>query len=552
MIKMVKNSYKIVALCSIFFLVGCGGGGSASSSLPSKPDSSQMAKIDNDNAKESSLFVYSSINALTDAELFNPNAISLNSDLDNNARKSGRSLKVYKESCDSGNIKIDTNEADKTATFTYNNCLIDGTTTNGKIKVYFYDADLYEADFENFTIINSQVKVDIKKANAFYIGDELQEMKKTYMSIAINDKKLEYFNFNFNTEDEGINFNGYVKPYCLDGFLYVKSNGTIKNKADDSYSNEKIDAIGSFIVKANKEVKVDLDGDLIFITLPNKQEEVYKNKDIINALKSNTCSVSIKQIIPDRPKRTDFAKLGSTNDKNTIKIASGVFNSTNIDINETLPYLETIFDDINNGLDCISGNVDAKEKESKIYATYSNCKVNNNTIYDGNISYNMSGDDVEEMVLSNLKITHNSKANIVKRATITKKEDEDGIYGAMFYFNNLYATIDENEYLNFNLRHQVGNSKNVYTKGYVKPKCLGKYLFIDSGSIEYNMDANLENFSLNLVDKPEIDLKDDDENFDMLSVDFGIDTDEDSVEISFLGDEPNSVPLNEFINKCRQ
>ena len=547
MLQKIKLSCKTIAVASAFLLVGCGGGGSSSGvNLPSKPDSSKMAKIDDDNANQSSFLVYRAINLLFNNKLLKMDDTEFSYNSNKNTKKINRSDRIVKQSCDSGTIKANINESDKTAIIYYNNCLNGGAIYNGKAKYYYYNEDEHELDFENTTVKIDEVNIDIKKANIYYIGDEPYEMTKVYMSMDVQGKKIEYFNFNYylNGNEDGIKFNGYVKPYCLDGYLYTETKGRIKN-VDQFY---KLDPIGSFIVKSNKEVKVDLDGDLIYLTLPNKIEEVYRTNEVSKALDSPSCSVDIKQTVPTRPKRADFAKLNSSADKDT-KIASAAFKASNLDINEKMPYIENIYNDIDSGLSCVSGSVNEQDNGNKIEAEYKNCEIANNIVYDGNISFKLDGADVSKMTLNNLKIKSNGKISIINKATILKKLDDGYSNEIMFFVNNLYAKIDGNEYLNFNLKHLVDDSKNMTLNGYIKPSCIGKYLYIKDSSITYDTDDNLSEMSLAIADKPKQDLKDDD--IDSIVLYISLDTTDNSVSIGFpLGSETN-MSLGEFLNKCK-
>lgn len=555
MFKTIKKTYKTLLVASSFALVGCGGGGSGSSlpsgaNLPTKPDSSKMAKLDNDNATQSALYAYRAISILSDTNLFNSDALSLNKSTGKSEKGISRTYKVYKDSCERGSVETDLNEEDQIATTTYNNCLNEGNTYNGKVTIKYYEDIDYEVYYQNLTIKNSTSKIQIDYAKQIYNEFEgIDDIINAYITINTEGKELKFFNFSSYNHYGEVKFNGYVKSLCSTGYLYVNTIDKIKKIGIDSentFSNKDDITVGSFVVKSNKEVNVELDGGLIYLTLPNKIEETYSSKDIAKALTTQACSISIKQVIPNRPKRSEFEKLDNNSEKN-LKILSSMFNIVSTNIEEKFAFLDNAYDDISKGAECISGGVSKIDSNNQTKLQYANCKVNNGAIYNGNASYKLNNNGETIVSLDKLKIN-----NITVNSATIKKSQSD-FNEELIYINNLHTNINGNEYINFNVSYnkeysQDLRSKSIEYSGYIKPKCLGKYFNVYNAEVYYDENANLDKFRMSIADKPSEELGEEVEMQTLYTSWYSFD---DEVEYYYAVGESQYATLSEFLNECK-
>ena len=263
-IKKIAISFLIGGL---FAINGCGGGGSGSS-LPDKPAASEMQKINDSNADKS---IKGSLESFKSTSSLNDNAMpGANLRLKNKLAKVAR-LSVYKSlrevdlssKCDSGSIKA--NEiSDTEATVTYNKCSINGTLYNGKVS---YKIALDEnnqlkelkATFDNFNAHNSIGNYDIKYA-ILYANNDSDEtsISKMYATFTENDGTEKYLNFNISEKNGSVKFKGYIKPKCLDGYVYVESLPDIQ------------DGSGKFKIESNGQtITIEFDNETVTITKPS-------------------------------------------------------------------------------------------------------------------------------------------------------------------------------------------------------------------------------------------------------------------------------------------
>ena len=555
MLQKVKKSYKFILLASVLLLVGCGGGGSSKHILASKPDTSKMAKIDNDNASQSVLSTYQSIVEPEDLDFAQMGKkISSNRIFSKSLKLISRSDKSYNASnqCDSGKATVEAQDK-YSATIDFNNCTIDNFVLNGEA---IYSEDEYgtkKIEYSDFRANNNSSSIYIE--HMIYLVDETtngKTIKDAYATYEVGGKVLKYFNYNSQRDGGTFKFNGYIKPICLSGYVYIESKDKLVNIDNENSNKPEIE--GSFIIKTtNKTVKVDADKDLIYITLPNEKVEVYNYDDILNAIKFDGCSVSIKPTLPYRPKSNDFIKLTDDTNTNT-KIASAVYKASNLNSNKNFPKLEDILNNVDNGLSCISGDINEQDNGNKINAIYKNCEISSGVFYDGNISFELQDGIVSQMFLNNLTIKQNSNATVVKYAKVYETFEDDS-YGGVdtnFKIENMYASINKNEYLDFNFTNTTntteGNEKNdKIFSGYIKTSCLNKYANMNSSLMSYDANDTLlsGNFSIsdNYIDNSnEVD--------DDLSV--RIDSSENSVEITLEVDpQPFAITIDEFLNKCK-
>ena len=537
MLKYLKIMFLAVAM---FVLVACGGGGNSEGNtinLPSKPEASQMAKLDDTNASNIAFLVLRLITDDTGLDILNPGFLSSSNLEDSNAKKINRFSRLYHNECDRGSLDINVNESKKSAVFTFNNCIDNGTAYNGKITAYYYSESEFDAYYENVTIKNSLISVEIPKAKIYFMDNEPHEMENTYMYVKLkNGNEFKYFNFNAKEYGDEYSFSGYVKPTCLDAYVFAKSEGKI-NINDNS-------AKGEFSVSSlGKEIKVDLDNDLIFVNLPNKKEEAFAIEDILKAIKKPGCDIEVKATIPYRPKSSDFVSFGD--EKKNTKIASAAFNST-INIKSKFSLIADIYNDLDMGLSCTSGTVQEIDNGNKIKAIYKNCKIDANTTYTGEINFTLEDGAVAKMELKNLQIKYNNKSAFIKYATVAKVEDDYS--NVSFKISNIYATIDGSEYLNFSFEHGVDFDNNIDFTGYVKPKCLGKFINLVNSTYYYDYESNnLDDITLYIYAEPYY--KNSEEDLaEWISVNLGVE------KKNIIIDSPGSyveLSVQDFINKCK-
>ena len=557
MLQKIKLSCKTIAVASVFILVGCGGGGGSTRSLPSKPDVSQMAKIDNDNANQAVLSAYQSIEQPEDVDFSQMGReISSNRIFSKKFKLLGRSNKSYNASneCDSGKATVETKDK-YSATVKFNNCVIDDFVLNGEAT---YSEDEYgtkEIEYNDFRANNNNSSIYIE--HMLYISDGTtngETIKDAYATYNVDGNVLKYFNYNSQKDGGTFKFNGYIKPICLNGYVYIESKDKLVNTQYYGEDNDKPTIEGAFIVKSdNKIIRVDADKDLIYVTLPNKNVDVYNYNDILKALKSTSCNISIKPTLPYRPKSNDFITLTDNNSVNT-KIASAMYKASNLNIQSDFPQLEEILNDIDNGLSCVTGDMTEQNNGSKIDATYSNCEINTGVFYDGNISFEVENGSISKMFLNNLKINRNNNITNIKYAKVyeTFKDDSDGGVDRYFNIENMYAKIHHNEYLDFNFTH-VSNStennekNNQIFSGYIKTPCLGKYANINSSLMVYDLNNTIVLGDFTISDSY---IDNSNEVDDDLFV--SIDSNENSVEITLeTVPDPLTITVDEFLNKCK-
>ena len=281
-----KKRVGIVALSTIsLVLIGCGGGGS--SSLPTRPSASQMAKITKYNSKK---ITNSSLNSALDANKINSldNYLYENSSSKNFRLISGNMHRLYKSTgeCIEGDSNEEGNENE--AKVIYRNCLLsDGTILNGRAYATKNDA-LIDVSFNNFTIKKDNVFIDIKSGHFITIGGDFPKTEHLYMDIKVGNKYLSYFNFNYNEQYNGLDnnliINGYVKTWCTGGYVKVETKPQI--------SNYKHNPNGELDISSNgKKVTINFKGDNVDFTDIDGNTTTYKLNDFKNMIENN-CSAN--------------------------------------------------------------------------------------------------------------------------------------------------------------------------------------------------------------------------------------------------------------------
>jgi len=251
----------------LFVINGCGGGGG---SLADKPTASDMQKLDDSNADKSAM---GSLKSLNSSSSLNNNGVPgaslrVKNRLTKLTRLStNKALRDASNICDSGSAKTK-NSSDTEGTLTYNQCSIDGTVYNGTISVkvtldsYGQAKDL-TATFDNFTSHNSTGDYNIQHAELYSSRDTNKaSISKMYATFTENGATEKYLNFNISTNGNGSNsmltFKGYVKPKCLDGFVYIESLPSITKDN------------GKFKIESNsKRVTIEYDTNTVKITKPS-------------------------------------------------------------------------------------------------------------------------------------------------------------------------------------------------------------------------------------------------------------------------------------------
>ena len=267
---------------SLFVINGCGGG---SVSLPDKPTASEMQKLNDSNADKT---IKGSLESFKSSSSFNDNAIpGASLKIKNRLSKVAR-LSTYKSlretdissKCDSGSAKA--NEISTTeATVTYNKCSINGTVYNGKIS-YKVSLDgnnqLKEltATIDNFNAHNSTGNYDIKHAILYANRDSGEiSISKMYATFTENDGTEKYLNFNISEKDASVKFKGYIKPKCLDGYVYVESLPDIQ------------DGSGKFKIESNgNSITIEYDNETVTITKPSGEAETMSRDEFDSQLEA--------------------------------------------------------------------------------------------------------------------------------------------------------------------------------------------------------------------------------------------------------------------------
>lgn len=269
----------------LFVISGCGGGGNGS--LPDKPNASQMQKLNDSNADKS---VKGSLESLkSSSSVSNDNipgaSLRIKNKLSKVARLSvDKTLRTQEESCDSGTAKLNTS-SNTEGTLTYNQCSLNGTVYNGTVAIKvvldsYGDAKELTATFNNLTMHNASADYNIEHAK-LYINRDTKEisLSKMYTTFKENGSTEEYINFNISKKGDESNavltFKGYIKPKCLNGFVYVESLPSIQKD------------YGKFNIESNSnKVTVEYDNDTVTITKPSGEIETMSKDEFDSQLEA--------------------------------------------------------------------------------------------------------------------------------------------------------------------------------------------------------------------------------------------------------------------------
>jgi len=461
---MKKIIYFIVFL---FILVGCGGGGSGSQDLSSKPSSDKISNL----SKTSSILVARETVAAVSLLDFYGQATDFN----------GRKITVSQQR--EGNICNNTNGSatiDKKSNtkfdITFNNCALYDETIDsdvlytGKISVTTNENqeyyDLVYKDLEAHYI--SGVIVNFKYAKV-YIKYSNYKITKMYAKATLDTKKMEYFNFNYSFNGDLLNpevtFDGWIKCDNTNGYVYIKSLSKISNnqgKMEVSAQGKKI-----LIELKDESVKVtDIKGD---------QKEFY-----LELLASNIKNIDALTISPSKK---DIASLNLEKTSNIIAPSVGSAYVVNY-------IMETLHKAYN--IECDSG----KKIIDNNQIVFKNCEFSEGDFGEKFRSFKLNGkiykqDNYDEYLIAE-NLTYEFKDFEADEITTLDVKyakyasSENSIY-------KIYANFSKNNH-NIVLANFSYDDLTEKFIGWEKIDCLGQYV---------NISLEMENFGLFIEDKEE-------------------------------------------------
>ncbi len=288
----------LITLAAIGFIIsGCGGGGGGIS-LPEKPDASQMAKLDDSNAKKSS--------EATIITIIGTNNVSENPLPGSNQRLKNKLVKIKKiipqklnrsmtKNCSRGNIQI-IEKNKNSGSIIYNNCKLNGVVYNGTIKVNLPNGDdtIIEGEIINFSAYDSKESIKIDYAQLHWNRiEEIIKYKKFYATLKRKGGVEKYLNFNIEVINlyNGMIYkvDGYIKPLCLNSFVYVK---TLPQVQLEFENEEIVNALGKLkIASKNKAVYIEFEETNVTITKPTGSSETLSLEEFKQETK-NSCKVN--------------------------------------------------------------------------------------------------------------------------------------------------------------------------------------------------------------------------------------------------------------------
>ncbi len=505
---------KLIILLTTAVLVGCGGGGGApsgsdtpdnppSTQLPEKPQSSKMAKLNSGNKNTAALSAYRAIIAPPDLNMENQLLQKRVKRLKKMAKLIDKSYKKYDRSsqmCSSGKAYVYT-KTETSGTVVFKNCQMDEYLVNGTVYVDEEDTQTFQ-EYKNFTVTSEDEEAEIKHLNfTYYDYNDDYKMEDYYATYRIYDKTLEYLNFNLQkTSGPGkvsLLFNGYIKPVCLDGFVYIKSNGKVTDTEDEYDENKTVTQGAFFVSSRGDKINVEIDKDLVYVKFNSENEETYLKSEIEKTLGQDSCIINIKPTLPYRPKSSEIIKFNSLNVKN-VAIAS--VSVIDIDFYNDFPLFDKLFSLDENSTSCISGSASSEDRGSSVILSYANCQRAQNIFYSGKLTYHLNGGEISKITTTNLKIKNLGTTTDIKNLEISKYiDDTDTDIKLKRFYGSITKNGAKNEYLDYNYTKTVESKisyqkGDIYFEGYAKPSCLGRYIYLDSSSASYD-----ENGTINYI-----------------------------------------------------
>ncbi len=287
----------LVSISAAVFVIGCGGGGGGVS-LPSKPNESQMLRLDDSNAKKSS--------EATIITIVGSNDVSQNPIPGSNMRLKNKLVKLKKiipqklnrsitKECVTGSIQI-VEKNENSGSIIYHNCKLNDVVYNGTIKVSLPNGDdsIIKGEIINLSAYDAKesVKIDYAQITIDTI-EERTQYKKFYATLKRKAGIEKYLNFNIDVRNtfNGLVYkvDGYIKPLCLNNFVYVKT----LPQVEIEFENEEItNASGKLkVASKNKTVIVEFKGENVTITKPSGNSETLTFEEFKNETK-NSCSLN--------------------------------------------------------------------------------------------------------------------------------------------------------------------------------------------------------------------------------------------------------------------
>jgi len=274
---MINKKVRVIALSAItLVLIGCGGGGS--SSLPTTPSASQMAKITKENSKK---IIYSSLNTVTNVDNINPDLIFRRVAVERNLRVTAtnliRDFRYQKEDCNGGGYIDGDIQGENKGTITAHNCYQNGVYMNGTVTVDENENYRY-LSFKDFTIKKDDINIKAKSGNIKIYNEKL-EANKLYIDLKYRSKEFSYFNYNEYLTNNSIKINGYIKTPCSGGYVKIETKPEIKYDKDNITGKVDISSNSKTIHINFKGDNVDIDrrevgGDIENITIDEFDQKV--------------------------------------------------------------------------------------------------------------------------------------------------------------------------------------------------------------------------------------------------------------------------------------